>query len=50
MVIHLHTKVLFMVFENYIKSLIRNCERSELPLQFELKMPKMVQFGELLKD
>ena len=43
-----------MVFENYGKSLIQHCERSELRLHFEWtkvnqKMPKMVNFGEFLK-
>ena len=44
----------FTVFENHIKSLIQHCERSELRLHFEwtkvnLKMPKIVHFGEFLK-
>ena len=42
------------VFENYRKSLIQYCERSELRLHFWvdkswLKIPKMVHFGEFLK-
>ena len=42
------------VFENHPKSLIQNCERSELRLQFEWtkvhqKCQKMVYFGNFLK-
>ena len=46
-VLHIYT-----VFENHRKSLIQQCERSELRLHFEwtkLKLPKMVHFGEFLK-
>ena len=39
--------------DNHRKSLIQHCERSELRLHFEWtivnkKIPKMVQFGEIL--
>ena len=41
----------FTVLENYRKSLIQHCERSELHLQFEWTKvnQKLVHFGKLLK-
>ena len=34
-----------IMVENYRKSLIQNCERSELRLHYEFKRPKMVHLG-----
>ena len=47
--------IMITVVENYRKSRIQHCEQSELCLHFEwkkswLKMRKMVNFGEFLKD
>ena len=44
--IELRNKIVLTVFENYRKSVIQHCERSELLLQSILKMPKMVNFDE----
>ena len=47
--IELRNKIVLTVFENYRKSLIQHCERSELRLHFEspkssLKCQKLVNF------
>ena len=46
---------MYTVFENRRKSRIQHCERSELCLHFKwtkvhLKMPKIVHFGDFLKN
>ena len=38
-----------IMVENYRKSLIQHCERSELRLHYEFKRPKMVRFEGFLK-